>query len=720
MSYQYILGFQTYASHDSGASIIKFKEGEKPDFIAISEERLSRKKNNYDFPLLSIKYCMDYFNLKKLSQINFIITDWIREKKWLRSGPGYPWSEFDIFKEYINFDKKKIFIIDHHLAHAASTYYTSKFKKSSILIVDGNGSDLETNSYYFGENNKIKLIDKYRSFGIGELYTAISTEILGFGPGGEGKTMGLAPYGNKNKKIKIPYKFSGIETNFSDFMKRLPNSDFHSQYNLGKRYLLFKKIKTANKKNVTKKPYIDWAYEIQNLTEKTMVHFAKDLYKKTKSKNLCMAGGVALNCISNEKIAKKSKIKNLHIFPACSDSGMPFGLALWGYHNLCKQSKRLSFENAYTGKSYDLNEIKNLLDKFNIKHTKYTYSKISKLLNENKIIGIFQGSSEYGPRALGNRSILANPSPVWMRDHINKNIKHRELFRPFAPIVLKQYSKRYFNIEESPFMLRAGPCKKNKIIPAVNHVDQTSRVQTITMQQNKRIYKIISEFKKLTGIPLILNTSFNDNGEPVVESPLDSLISSINTNLDYLIVENFLIDIKNLKNKKKLLKRMLREREVILKKNSLKAKKTLLLKNFFSLNIKKILRQKNKKLLHELKQNKIATFELFFRKIKKDKKYLIVGTMDHTKKVLKLLSISKNRYSNIYYLNFKKNDYPNNKQQKLNNFKNIKHLGNLNWENVLISSHQYQDDIIKFLKNKNILNFINPYKNFHTNILDSY
>ena len=720
MGYKYILGFQTYASHDSGASIIRFKKGEKPNFIAISEERLSRKKNNYEFPLLSIKYCMDYFNIKKLSQINYIITDWIREKRWLRSGPGYSWSEFDIFKEYINFDKKKIFIIDHHLAHAASTYYTSKFKKSSILIVDGNGSDLETNSYYFGENNKIKLLDKYKNFGIGELYTAISTEILGFGPGGEGKTMGLAPYGNKNTKIKIPYKFSGVETSFSNFIKRLPNSDFHSQYNLGKRKLLFEKIKVANKKNVTKKPYTDWAYAIQNLTEKTMVHFAKDLYKKTKSKNLCMAGGVALNCISNEKIAKKSEVKNIHIFPACSDSGMPFGLALWGYHNLCKQTKRLSFENAYTGKSYELNKIKTLLGKFNIKYINYTYSKISKLLNDNKIIGIFQGSSEYGPRALGNRSILANPSPKWMRDHINKNIKHRELFRPFAPIILKQFSKKYFNIDESPFMLRAGPCKKNKIIPAVNHVDQTSRIQTITIQQNKRIYKIISEFKKLTGIPLILNTSFNDNGEPMIESPLDSLISSIKTNLDYLIIENFLVDIKKLKNKKKILKKMMLERKTILKKKYLIAKKTLLLKNFFNVNIKKILKQKNKELFNELSHNKIIKFQHFFKKIKKNKRYLIVGTKDHTKKVLELLSISKKQYSNIYYFNFKKNDYPSNKKQNLNNFKNIKHLGDLKWENVLISSHQYQDDIIKFLKNKNIHNFINAYKNYHTNILDSY
>ena len=165
---------------------------------------------------------------------------------------------------------------------------------------------------------------------------------------------------------------------------------------------------------------------------------------------------------------------------------------------------------------------------------------------------------------------------------------------------------------------------------------------------------------------------------------------------------------------------MMRERKTILKKNYLKAKKTLLLKNFFSLNIKKILKQKNKELFNELNHNKINKFQHFFKKIKKDKKYLIVGTKDHTKKVLELLSISNKQYSNIYYFNFKKNDYPSNKKKKLNNFKNIKYLGDLKWENVLISSHQYQDDIIKFLKNKNILNFINAYKNYHTNILDSY
>jgi carbamoyltransferase len=236
---------------------------------------------------------------------------------------------------------------------------------------------------------------------------------------------------------------------------------------------------------------------------------------------------------------------------------MPFGLAIWGYHNIYNQTKRVKFENAYTGKKYKKEDIKLLLKKFKLIFNKTKPSMIAKLLSKNKILAIFQGRSEYGPRALGNRSIIANPTASWMRDHINTSIKHRELFRPFAPIVLKKYSKFFFDVEDSPYMLRAGPCKKYKIIPAVNHVDQTSRVQTITIKQNKNIYEIIKNFKKIAGVPVILNTSFNDAGEPLVENPVDALISFINTNLDYLVLEDFLIDSSKLTDKENLLKKMI-------------------------------------------------------------------------------------------------------------------------------------------------------------------
>ena len=720
MKFKYILGLQTYASHDSGACILKFKENHEPEFIAISEERLSRKKYNYDFPLLSIKYCMDYFKIKKLSDIDCIVTDWIRKKCWERSGAGYSWSLFDIYKEYLSFDQKKIFIIDHHLAHAASVYYTSKFNESSILIVDGNGSDLETNSYYYGFNNKIKLIEKYKGYGIGQVYTSVTREILGLGSGGEGKTMGLAPYGRYNSKIIIPHKFLGIKTDFSDFMKRLPSSDHHSKKNKPNRKLIFNNIKKSNKKNIMKKMYVDWAYAVQKLTEKTMVYLSSDLYKKTKSKNLCIAGGVALNCIANEKIAKKTKIKNLHIFPACSDSGMPFGLAIWGYHNIYNQTKRVKFENSYTGKKYKKKDIELLLKNFKISYKKIKTNIIAKLLAKNKIFGIFQDGSEYGPRALGNRSIIANPSESWMRDHINVNIKHRELFRPFAPIVLKEYSKEYFDVKESPFMLRAGPCKKYKVIPAVNHVDKTSRVQTITSRQNKKIYEIISSFNKIIGIPLILNTSFNDAGEPLVETPLDSLITFLNTKLDYLVLQDYLIDGSVIKNKKSLLKKLESSRKKKIDDFYYQAKKKLLKKSFFSLNLKEIIKQKNNFLYKELKNEKILKLKNFFTNMKKHEKYLIIGTRDHTMKLFKLIGRSNINYRNLYFYEFKKNDFKKNSKSNLKKIKKILNLNKFSWSRVLISSHQFQDDIKTFLLKKKIFNFDNYYQNYHVSILDSF
>jgi carbamoyltransferase len=720
MKYKYILGFQTYASHDSGASIIKFIENQKPEFIAISEERLSRKKHNYDFPLLSIKYCMDHFNIKKFSDIDCIVTDWIRLERWERSGPGYSWSLFDIYKEYLAFDKKKIFIINHHLAHAASVYYTSKFKESSILIVDGNGSDLETNSYYYGINNKIKLLEKYKGYGIGEVYSSVTREILGLGTGGEGKTMGLAPYGKYNFKIKIPYKLQGIKTDFSNFIKRLPNSDYHSQKKKPNRKQLFFNIKKSNEKNIMKTPYVDWAYAVQKLAEKTMVHLGNDIYKKTKSKNLCIAGGVALNCIANEKIAKKTKNKKIHIFPACSDAGVPFGLVIWGYHNIYNQTKRVKFENAYTGKKYKKEDIKLLLKKFKIIFNKTKPSMIAKLLSKNKILGIFQGRSEYGPRALGNRSIIANPTASWMRDHINTSIKHRELFRPFAPIVLKKYSKFFFDVEDSPYMLRAGPCKKYKIIPAVNHIDQTSRVQTITIKQNKNIYEIIKNFKKIAGIPVILNTSFNDAGEPLVENPVDALISFINTNLDYLVLEDFSIDSSKLKYKESLLRKLINYRIKETNKLYSNAKKTLLNINFSSGHLKEVIKKRNESLLKTLGKEKIENFKNFFTSIEKNKKYLIIGTRDHTNKLFKLFKKFKNRYQNVYFYEFKKNDYKNSEKNNLKKINRIIKFDTFIWSNILISSHQFQDEIRNFLYQRGIFNFDGSYKNFQTNILDSY
>ena len=401
---KYILGLQSYASHDSGACIIKFKKNTSPELISISEERLLRKKYPYSFPVLSIIYCMNYFKLKKFNQIDLIVSDWIRLKKWIRSGPSYNYQEFDYIKENLKFNKKKIVQIDHHLAHAASTYYPSNFKSSAILIIDGNGSDIETNSFFIGEGNNIRLIDNYKNHGIGFAYEAVTKEILNFSTGGEGKTMGLAPYGKYNKKIKIPYEIDGVKTNFSKFMLRMPVSDVLNQINENYRPNVIKqKIRQANKKNIMNKYFKDWAFMIQKTTEEVVSKLGTNLYNKTKNKNICLAGGVALNSVANEILFKRNKFKDMFIFPACADAGIPYGLAIWAYHNYFNQTKRIPFINAYTGVSYSSKEISNLLKKNKIVFKLTSASEIAKLISEKNIIGNFHGSSEYGPRALGSQ-----------------------------------------------------------------------------------------------------------------------------------------------------------------------------------------------------------------------------------------------------------------------------------------------------------------------------
>ena len=236
-NYKFILGIQCFATMDSGACIMRTKKNSNSyDYVAISEERLIRKKHPYTFPLHSIKYCMDYFNLKSFTEIDLMVSDIIREPVWNRSGPSYNVKEFDYLKSILKFPEEKIFQINHHLAHAASVYYTSGFKNSAILIVDGNGTDLETNSFYEGKNDKIRLIDKYKGRGIGTVYNVITKDCLNLGTGGEGKTMGLAPFGGKGNPIldfsKVNY--NGIETDYSSILRRMPFSDILTLSNKNK------------------------------------------------------------------------------------------------------------------------------------------------------------------------------------------------------------------------------------------------------------------------------------------------------------------------------------------------------------------------------------------------------------------------------------------------------------------------------------------------------
>ena len=718
MAIKFILGIQSYASHDSGASIVKLNTIDNSiDYVCISEERLIRKKYPYTFPLHSINYCMEYFKIKNINRIDLIVSDWIKIKRWLRSGPSYNYSMFDYLKEKFKFNKKKILQIDHHLAHAASVFYTSGFKHSSVLIVDGLGSDLETTTYYKGINNKLIEVEKYKGHGIGAAYMAITGHILNFGTGGEGKTMGLAPYGEKHKgKIKIKVKLDGIENNFSSFMKRQPLSDILNR--ISDKYkpnpLKFNH-KICKNKNYLDPYFSGVAYDIQKASEKVMMHLGRDIQKKIKSKNICIAGGVALNSVANKKLFDVCNYKNIFVFPACSDAGIPFGAALWGAINrFCKNKKfKINFDNAYTGKKYSNLEIKKLLKKFNIQFKAYDDNEVAKIISQGKILGRLSGRSEYGPRALGNRSILADPRDKKIRDYINKKVKHREIFRPFAPSILEEENKKYFQLKtSSPYMLLVAKSKKPTKIPSAIHVDGTARVQTINKIQNEKFYNIIKSFYKITKVPCVLNTSFNDAGEPLVETPLDALLCFLKTKIDYLILEDQLI--LKPKNCTKIVKKLEKFRT-----KSINYKEKFLIKKF----IKNF--NKNEFLEKSKKDNKKAIFESiyqssenFLKYVNKNKRVLLVGTNDHTYALVKMHE-NKIKNKSIDYFELPYNDFLKTKY-------NIKYLNSIkhfkkNYDVVILSSFEYRDQIrekmkVYFQNNK----IVSLYGNSSRSIMDTY
>jgi len=712
--YYYILGLQSYASHDSGACIIKFDDKNKfLDFVAISEDRLVRRKHTYAFPLHSIYQCMLHFNLKKLSEISYVYSDWIKEPKWFRSGPGYNYQMYDYLKEKFKFNKKKIIQLSHHLCHAASTYYTSGYKKSAVLVIDGLGSDNETHSIYKAKNQKINFLQRYKHRGIGALYTAI-TKKIGLGFGGEGKTMGLAPYGKKNNFFKN-IKFDGIETNFSKFMFRHPLSDvLNHKNNNFRRPGLKMKIKD-NKNKKMSKYYKDLAFNVQELAEKTMVHLGNYTKKITKEKKLCMAGGVALNSVGNNKILKKAKFKDIFVFPACSDAGIPFGAAIWGYYNHLNKKADVKFVNAYTGPDYKINKVLDILKKYKIKFIPYCKTFIAKQISNGKVIGRCSGKSEYGPRALGNRSILADPRSTKMRDFLNKHVKHREMFRPFAPVILENESLNYFDIAKSPYMLQVAKVKKFKKIPSASHIDGTARVQTVNKEQNKELYELITEFKKITNVPCLLNTSFNDAGEPIVETYLDALISFMSTKIDFLILENFVIEKKQIKNLLSTTKKLLITRKKILKSNEIKAKK-ILFKKLNSKEFKNKQKFNNNLAIIEVLIKPFEKFNKLFKLLKKNKfqNILIIGTNDHTNTLIKLFNINKN--INADYLEIKENDVYKDKKN-IEIFGKIKKISK-KYNTIIVSSYEYQFEIEKKFNLINNKNYHPIYNNRNRSIID--
>lgn len=558
----YILGISCFY-HDAAACLLK--DGEL--IAAVQEERFTRIKHDYSFPIHSINYCLKQAGIavKNLDYIGFYekpllkferilysylatfprsfraflkaMPVWLREKLWIGN----------LISKRLGYEGEILFC-EHHLSHAASAFLVSPFKEAAILTIDGVG-EWATATYGVGKGNEISLFKEIRyPHSLGLLYSAF-TYHLGFRVNSaEYKVMGLAPYGEPKyvdliKRELIAIKEDGsFQMNMAYFAYpyglTMTNGKFDRLFGVGPR----------KPESALEQVHKDLAASIQKVTEEVMVKMAQNLFRETGLTNLCLAGGVALNCVGNGQILRGTPFKNIFIQPAASDAGGALGVAEFIYHNLLKNERRFVLAHAFWGPDYSDAEIEQYLRSQNVLFRCYKREELLKevasLIEQQKVIGWFQGRMEFGPRALGNRSIIADARNPENRDIVNLKIKFRESFRPFAPSVLADKAKEYFELDcLSPYMLLTAQVRADKrTIPAVTHVDGSARIQTVNREENALFYDLIKVFYELTGCPVIINTSFNVRGEPIVCTPEEAFGCFINTDMDYLVIGSFVLD----------------------------------------------------------------------------------------------------------------------------------------------------------------------------------
>lgn len=561
----YILGISCYY-HDASAAIIK--DGQL--VAAVEEERFTRKKHDTIFPINSIRYCLKEagITINDVAYIGFYEKPMLKFERILsqliETFPKSFWTFYKTIPSWINEKlripktvKKKlgykgdVLFIEHHLAHAASAYLVSPFNEAAIFTVDGVG-EWTTASYGYAKNNQIRLLKEIRfPDSLGLLYSAF-TAYLGFKVNNdEYKVMGLAPYGKpvyydkimKMIDLKEDGSFALDMRYFSYLHKlRMPSRKFTQEFGPARK-----------PESEMEKRYADIASSLQKVTEDIIIKILKHVYRETKCKTLCMAGGVALNSVANGKILKNTPFKNIFIQPAASDAGASVGVAYYIYNTILGKKRNFVMDGAYFGPGFTTKEIKQFLDERKINYSTFGSDKellkqTSKLIFNDNVIGWFQGRMEWGPRALGSRSILSNPCNPKMQDILNLKVKHREKFRPFAPVICEDDANDYFECDKpipppTDYMLMVYPIReeKRKLIPAVTHVDGSGRLQTIRRRQNLLYYDLIKEFGKLSKVPILINTSYNIRGEPIVCKPSEAYRCMMGTGIDYLVMGKFLI-----------------------------------------------------------------------------------------------------------------------------------------------------------------------------------
>ncbi len=563
----YILGISAYY-HDSAAALLK----DGVIIAAAQEERFTRKKHDSGFPEKAARYCLevagieadaiDYlvFYDKPLLKFERILATsfstfpksfppfikaiplWLHEKLWLPQD----------MKKKLGYEGEILFT-EHHQSHAASAYFVSPWDEAAVLTTDGVG-EFATTTMATGKGNKLEIYKEIHfPHSLGLLYSAL-TYYLGFKVNSaEYKVMGLAPYGrpvyyDKMMKELIDLKEDGsFAMNMKyfsyDYGLRMTNKNFDNLFGAPAREAESGKLSQRE---------MDIAASVQKVTEEVMLRLARTIRKETGMKYLCMAGGVALNCVSNGRLLRESGFDDIFVQPAAGDAGAALGAAYFAWNALLDNPKTYTLPHSYWGPEYSDTEIERTLhaDEFKedgIIYKKYDTSELLKktaeLIDKQGVIGWFQGRMEFGPRALGARSIIADPRNPENRDVVNMKIKFRESFRPFAPSVLAEHCSEYFELEhESPYMLMVAQVKEDKrTIPAVTHVDGSARIQTVTEKQNPLYYGLIKAFYDLTGCPLIINTSFNVRSEPIVMTPRDAYLCFMRTNMDHLVMGNYIL-----------------------------------------------------------------------------------------------------------------------------------------------------------------------------------
>lgn len=588
----YILGISCFY-HESAACLIR--DGKV--VAASAEERFSRKKHDSDFPKLAVEFCLkeagisaedlDFvvFYEKPFWKFARILTTslaqypwamrvfakgmaiWLMDKLWVRS----------IISDELSIPASKILFVPHHISHAASSYYASPFDKSAILTMDGVG-EWTTTAYGVAKGSDMEMDSEIRfPHSLGLLYSTF-TAFLGFEVNdGEYKVMGMAPYGkpiylSKVKKlVKVfadgsfalnlkyfAFQRSTVKSYSQEFVKLFGEpreKDLHF-FTRTSGYPSYFGEKPGNYDELCElnQKYADIAASVQAFTEETILALSRKIHERTKMENLCIGGGVGLNSVANGILLRKGPFKRVFIQPAAGDDGGSLGAAMYVYHALLGKKRRFVQDNCYLGAEFSEEEIEKFLAKSKIKYKKFATEAslieyLSDSLTQKKVIGFFHGRAEWGPRALGARSIIADPRSKEMKEIVNTKIKFREPYRPFAPVVCEEKVKDYFEVGDlahedlTKFMLAVFPVRadKKKVIPAVTHVDGSGRLQIISEKQNSRYYNLIRRFGEKTGVYVLMNTSFNLKGEPIVNSPENAVKTFRASGLDILALERFVV-----------------------------------------------------------------------------------------------------------------------------------------------------------------------------------